>query len=129
MPDQEKPREFEGAELTPTEQIEAPPFDNVSEEPQEAETPVCAPANKCLMRAAAVSIAIVCFVAVLVAGFIQLGARWREPSANKAPISGPAGVLWQEMNSEKSVPGSLGLPAKMKNEAGFKTGQTPSDSQ
>jgi hypothetical protein len=129
MPDQEKPLEFENKELTPTEELEAASSEDIEEEPQAAEATVCAPANKCVMRAAAVSIAIVCFVAVLVAGFVQLGARWREPAPKAAPVSGPAGALWHDMNSTNLSDHPLGAPENLRNEVGFKSGAAPKASQ
>ncbi len=131
MPDQEKLQKFEDedTELRPSEESETPLEEKAAEDDKEDEVKPCVPPRNCVIRAAAVSMAIVCFVAVFVAGLFQLTARWRDPSPNSAPLSVPAHALWQDMNSGRLSNQTMGTPEKMKNQAGFKTGQTPTDSQ
>ena len=131
MPDQEKLEKFEddNTELTPSEEPETPVAEKAAEDDKENEVKPCVPPKNCVIRAAAVSIAIVCFVAVFVAGLFQLTTRWREPSQNSAPVSAPAGALWMDMNSDNLSNQTLGMTDKLKNEAGFNTGRTPGGAQ
>jgi hypothetical protein len=73
-----------------------------------------------LMAAAFVATVIVSFLALAVAGIVQLTSRWLITCPTDLPVNDPAPVLWKAAVSGDVTVQSLGVPEKILEQARFK---------